>query len=135
MKHPQQGFTLVELVVVIAILGLLASIAVPKFINLTSDAGTSAAAGVASALISGSSINYSVSLAKGVTSAAVVRINGATACSALATTLMTGFDSTSFTITGTSGAGCATAGTTFTCSISSTQSGSTQTTATLLCTG
>ncbi|MBM7073074.1 prepilin-type N-terminal cleavage/methylation domain-containing protein [Shewanella sp. 202IG2-18] len=38
----QQGFTLIELVVVIIILGILAVTAAPKFINLQSDARKSA---------------------------------------------------------------------------------------------
>jgi len=36
--NKQQGFTLIELVIVIVILGILAATAAPKFINLSSDA-------------------------------------------------------------------------------------------------
>ncbi len=38
MKKNQKGFTLVEIIAVLVILGILAAVAVPKFVDLTSDA-------------------------------------------------------------------------------------------------
>jgi len=58
-NQTQKGFTLIELVVVIIILGILAVTAAPKFINLQSDARVSALQGIRAAIQGANSLVYS----------------------------------------------------------------------------
>lgn len=58
INNKQQGFTLIELVVVIVVLGILASTALPRFTSITDDARAAVADGIAGAILSSAVIQF-----------------------------------------------------------------------------
>lgn len=62
----QNGFTLIELVVVIVILGILAVTAAPKFLNLQDDARASSLKGLKGAIEGAAGITYGKAAIKGI---------------------------------------------------------------------
>ncbi len=72
----QNGFTLIELVVVIVILGVLAAVAVPRFVDLQGEARRSTLQGMQGALNSAAALARAQQLAQNVASNGSITVEG-----------------------------------------------------------
>lgn len=78
MKNQQKGFTLIELVIVIVILGILAAFAVPRFADTSTDARKSTVKGLEGSVRSAAALAHATSLAQSKAAGDSISMEGAT---------------------------------------------------------
>lgn len=104
IRKAQGGFTLIELVIVIVILGILAAVAVPRFVDLSEEAAQAAVNGQAGALASASAINFASCTVGSTVAGSTAPCVPVAQCSDIVNT-MTAFDAGRFAVTGSLAAG------------------------------
>src|SRR3989442_350075 len=112
----QRGFTLIELVLLIVILGILAIVAIPKFVDISAEANAAAFKGVTGGMSSAMATNYAVRKANAAKGSAVAD------CANISTILAGGVP-TGYTVT----AAAIAADTTVNCTLTQTSTTNTST--------
>ncbi len=72
MNRKAAGFTIIELIVVIALLGILSAVALPRFISVTDDAHTASVSGAGAGFATGVALFRAQSIAEGTASGSQV---------------------------------------------------------------
>lgn len=80
--NKQTGFTLIELIMVIVILGILAATALPKFVNLSSDARTASVQALEGSMRSANAIVYAKAAMQNIAPGGNVLVNGVSVATA-----------------------------------------------------
>ena len=117
----QAGFTLIELIAVIVILGIISAVAVPRFVDLSDAARDAAIRGVAGGLSSAAVLNHANNIADDAGLSTTTAIVTVAACEdvvdALDGGLPTGFTVTTGTGTPIEGGGVSTEGGSSVCTV------------------
>lgn len=116
MNKKQAGFTLIELVMVIVILGILSAFALPRFADLTGNARTASIEGLRGALKSAAAISHAQQIASGLAlgggitleGQAVTMVNGYPTANAAGISAAVNLDTNDYSATAGGTAGAAT---------------------------